>query len=93
VYRASHINILLIGALNIASANRRATSTRVAHRLERMSSGLAIAAAGFFVLAFIREPGFAALYRPWTRLAVYATFGAIVLELAAIIGARDNGTR
>lgn len=93
VYRASHINILLIGAFNIASANRTAASTPTVSRLELGSSGLAIAAAGFLVVAFIREPGFAALFRPWTRLAVYATFAAIVLDVVGIVGTRSTKTQ
>ncbi|MEA2236080.1 MAG: hypothetical protein QOC81_804 [Thermoanaerobaculia bacterium] len=88
VYRASHINMLLIGAFNIASANRAIASTPIARRLELTASGLAMAAAGFLILAFIFEPGFAALYRPWTRVGVYATFGAIFLEVVGMMSTR-----
>ena len=68
VYRASHINLLLIGALNIA-ASRRARS---ASRFDHVAAMLEIAASGFFVAAFICEPLYAHLYRPWTRAAVTA---------------------
>ncbi|MEA2345362.1 MAG: hypothetical protein QOF63_3531 [Thermoanaerobaculia bacterium] len=78
VYRASHINLLLIGAVNVFA------SRRVDRGIERIASALAIAAAVFFVTAFIVEPGFAELFRPWTRLGVYATFAAILLEVAAV---------
>jgi Mn2+/Fe2+ NRAMP family transporter len=78
VYRASHINMLLIGAVNVFA------SRRIDRGIERIASALAIVAAVFFVVAFIVEPGFADLFRPWTRLGVYATFAAILLEVAAV---------
>jgi len=78
VYRASHINLLLIGAVNIFS------SRKIERSIERIASALLLAASLFFGIAFIVEPGFADLFRPWTRLAVYATFAAILLEVAAV---------
>ena len=78
VYRASHINLLLIGAANVFA------SRRIERVIERLASALLLAASLFFVIAFIVEPGFADLYRPWTRLGVYATFAAILLEVAAV---------
>jgi hypothetical protein len=87
VYRASHINLLLIGALNVASARRANSANAIGSIADRLASGLAIAAACLLVVAFIREPGFTALYRPWTRLAVYSTFAAIIMELAAVLSA------
>src|SRR6185295_13803854 len=78
VYRASHINLLLIGAVNIFA------SRRIEHSVERIASALVMAASLFFMIAFVTEPGFADLYRPWTRIAAYSTFGAIILEVAAV---------
>ncbi|MEA2329109.1 MAG: hypothetical protein QOE68_4068 [Thermoanaerobaculia bacterium] len=78
VYRASHINLLLIGAVNVFA------SRRIERSIERIASALLMAASLFFVIAFVVEPGLADLFRPWTRLGVYSTFGAIVLEVVAV---------
>jgi hypothetical protein len=83
VYRASHINLLLIGALNIAASRRAQNTSRFAIAADRVAAMLGIAASGFFVAAFIREPLYEHLYRPWTRAAVYCTFGAAILEVVA----------
>jgi hypothetical protein len=84
VYRASHINMLLIGALNIASSRRALGTERVAIAADRLAAMLAIVAAGFFVAAFVREPVYAHLYRPWTRAAVYCTFAAAIIDVIAM---------
>lgn len=84
VYRASHINMLLIGALNIASSRRARSTGRLALAAERLAVMLAIVAAGFFVAAFVREPLYAHLYRPWTRAAVYCTFAAAIVDVIAM---------
>jgi len=83
VYRASHINMLLIGALNIAASRRARNASRFAIAADRLAATLAMAASGFFVAAFVREPLYAHLYRPWTRAAVYCTFAAAIVEVAA----------
>ncbi|MBV8545470.1 MAG: hypothetical protein JO093_24655 [Acidobacteria bacterium] len=93
VYRASHINMLLIGALNIASSRRARSAERAAILIDRLTAMLAIAAAAFFVAAFVREPLYAHLYRPWTRVAVYCTFAAAIVDIIAIASKRvTNGT-
>ena len=84
VYRASHINMLLIGALNIASSRRARSVGGVAISLDRLAALLAIIASGFFVAAFVREPLYAHLYRPWTRIAVYCTFAAAMVDVIAM---------
>jgi uncharacterized membrane protein YfcA len=84
VYRASHINMLLIGALNIASSRRTRSGEHWAIAADRLAAMLAIVAAGFFVAAFIREPLYAHLYRPWTRVAVYCTFAAAMVDVVAM---------
>ena len=84
VYRASHINMLLIGALNIASSRRARSTERVAIAADRLAAMLAIVAAGLFVAAFVREPLYAHLYRPWTRAAVYCTFAAAIIDVIAM---------
>jgi len=81
VYRASHINMLLIGALNIASSRRARSAGRFAIVTGRLAAMLAIVASGFFVVAFIFEPLYAHLYRPWTRMAVYCTFAAAIIDI------------
>lgn len=81
VYRASHINMLLIGALNIAASRRARSASRFAIAADRLAAILEIAASGFFVAAFIVEPLYAHLYRPWTRAAVYCTFAAAIVEV------------
>lgn len=78
VYRACHINLLLIGAANVLAARRSK-----ACGVEVLAAGLAIVAAGFFVIAFVKEPRYANPYRPWTRAGVYSIFGAAVLEVVA----------
>lgn len=83
VYRASHINLLLIGALNIVASRRVRSTSRWAIVFDRVTAMLAIAASGFFVVAFVREPLYAHLYRPWTRAAVYCTFAAAIVEMIA----------
>jgi len=93
VYRASHINMLLIGALNIASSRRARSAALAAILIDRLTAMLAIAAAAFFVAAFVREPLYAHLYRPWTRAAVYCTFAAAIVDIIAIASERvTNGT-
>jgi hypothetical protein len=84
VYRASHINMLLAGALNIACSRRARSAGRAAILADRVAAFLAIAAAAFFVAAFVREPLYAHLYRPWTRVAVYCTFAAAMVDVIAM---------
>jgi len=85
VYRASHINLLLIGALNIAASRRARSVSRFAIAADRLAALLAIAASGFFVAAFICEPLYAHLYRPWTRAGVYCTFAAAIVDVIAMV--------
>jgi cell division protein FtsW (lipid II flippase) len=74
VYRASHINILLIGAANIACSGRTGRK-----RLETIARVLLIGAGAFFLIAFALEPSYANLHRPWTRIGVYMTAASAVL--------------
>jgi hypothetical protein len=90
VYRASHINMLLIGALNIASSRRASSSGRFAIVAGRLAGMLAIVASGFFVVAFICEPLYAHLYRPWTRAAVYCTFGSAIVNVITSVVVRSK---
>jgi hypothetical protein len=83
VYRASHINMLLIGAMNIASSRRARSTERFAIITDRLAATLAIVASAFFVAAFVCEPLYAHLYRPWTRVAVYCTFAAAMVDVFA----------
>jgi hypothetical protein len=93
VYRASHINMLLVGALNIASSRRARSAQRFAIFADRLAAMLGIVAAGFFVAAFVREPLYAHLYRPWTRVSVYCIFAAAMVDIIAIASQRvTNGT-
>jgi hypothetical protein len=46
---------------------------------------LAIVASGFFVAAFVREPLYAHLYRPWTRVAVYCAFAAALVDVVNVV--------
>jgi hypothetical protein len=93
VYRASHINMLLIGALNIASSRRARSDGRFAIVAGRLAATLAIVASGFFFVAFILEPLYAHLYRPWTRVAVYCTFAAAIIDVieASALGRGNYG--
>jgi hypothetical protein len=93
VYRASHINMLLIGALNIASSRRARSAGRFATAADRLAATLAIVASAFFVAAFIREPLYPHLYRPWTRVAVYCTFAAAMVDvIGVVVGRKRNGS-
>lgn len=83
VYRASHINLLLIGALNIAASRRARSASLLAIAADRLAAMLEMATSGFFVAAFICEPLYAHLYRPWTRAAVYCTFAGAIVEVVA----------
>jgi hypothetical protein len=93
VYRASHINMLLIGAVNVASSRRMKRTGPFPIFTDRFTAILGIVAAAFFVAAFIREPLYAHPYRPWTRVSVYCTFAAVIVDVIGIAFARwTNGT-
>ena len=81
VYRACHINLLLIGAFCVASGARKGTAPAPERYIEAAAALLTVAAAALALWAFIREPHYANLYRPWTRLAVYATFSSVILRV------------
>lgn len=89
VYRACHINLLLIGAYCVASGARKGVAPAPERYVEGVAALLTVAAAGLAAWAFIREPLYANLYRPWTRLAVYATFSSVILR-ATIYYARPS---
>jgi hypothetical protein len=93
VYRASHINMLLIGAFNIASAGRERSAIATARIADGVASVLGMAACGFFAAAFVREPAFPGLYRPWTRLGVYSIFGGAVVQVLVLWLSPRNRTR
>ena len=80
VYRACHLNLLLIGAYCVASGARKGVAPAPERYVEAAAAALTIAAAGLMAWAFIHEPTYTNLYRPWTRLAVYSTFASVILR-------------
>jgi hypothetical protein len=86
LYRASHINLLLIGAANVLSGRRPK-----ARGVESIAAAMTIVAAAFFGIAFLTEPSYSNLWRPWTRVAVYSIAIAAGLEVcSALIRPRSS---
>jgi len=90
VYRACHINLLLIGAYCVAGGARKGVAPVPERYVEGAAAALTIAAAGLAAWAFIREPLYTNLYRPWTRLAVYAVFTSVGLRVIVYFAAQSE---
>jgi hydrogenase-4 membrane subunit HyfE len=92
VYRACHINLLLIGAYCVAAGARREKVPIREQYVEGVAALLTIAAAALALWAFVREPLYANLYRPWTRMAVYATFTSVILRATIYFATEESSS-
>lgn len=83
VFRASHIYLLLIGAVNVAfgAGERHARGLQLA--LSRIASVLALWAPLPLIVAFCVEPLLTPFHRGWTRAGLYSVFAAAVLQTIA----------
>lgn len=83
LFRASHIYLLLIGAVNVAfgAGERHARGLQLA--LSRIASVLALWAPLPLIVAFCVEPLLTPFHRGWTRAGLYSVFAAAVLQTIA----------
>jgi hypothetical protein len=93
--RSAHIYLLLSSLLNLVLGIYVIAPPPAPRRyIQWLGSGMLAAGPPLFAAAFLFEPWLAQLERPYTRWAVYAAAGGVVLHVGAMAGVtKSKGVR
>lgn len=91
IYRSSHIYLLMASVINLAVAlNFSPHKNGFGQKLQLIMSILVIVSPVLLLTGFFVEPSLSAFNRPYSRLALYALFGAGMLMTVLSVNQKEG---
>ena len=89
LFRSTHIYLLLAAVVNtVMGLYLRPSATQTRRALQIVGSIALLGGLPLFLVAFCTEPYLTALARPWSRIAIYLTFGGAIFHLLGTVPRR-----